>query len=224
MTVQRPEKRDCGGLTAWLRNNRHAYWALAVPLILIMYFLPEQLVSTTHYWDTALPVDQRIPFIPQFVYFYVLWFALLAATGLWLLLRDGMGFRRYMLYLTAAYFFSMVFYLLVPNGQDLRPQLPSGGGLSVAIVRMLYQVDTNTNVLPSLHVIASLGVAFAVTGARSVTSRLAKWGAVVLAVVISASTLFIKQHAVLDVVAGLLVGVVLHLLIGWLFSRRKSGL
>lgn len=220
--MKQPENRS-GRIAAWLRENRQVWWVLAVPLILVMYYLPEQVVSTTDYWNTALPLDDLIPFVPQFVWFYVAWFALLAATGLWLLLRDAEGFRRYMQYLTLAYFLSMIFYLLVPNGQDLRPELPAqGGGLSVAIIRRLYQMDTNTNVLPSLHVIASLGVAFAVTGSKTVTCRPIRAGAVALAVIISASTLFVKQHAVLDVITGLLVGVALHLFTGWVFRRRAA--
>jgi predicted membrane channel-forming protein YqfA (hemolysin III family) len=42
-------------------------------------------------------------------------------TGLWLLLKDGEGFKKYMLFLSVAYTIGAVFYILFPNGQDLRP-------------------------------------------------------------------------------------------------------
>lgn len=199
-------------LRQWLRRNPHAWWALLLIPMLCFYFLPEQLV-VTGYHATQTALDARIPFVPWFIYFYVLWFFMLAATGVWLMLRDGRGFREYMWFLTAAYFICCVIYLCFPNGQDLRPAITGADSLATRILTLLYGFDTNTNVLPSLHVIGSIGVALCVCGTPSIRFRTVKAATVVLAVLVSVSTVFVKQHAVLDVAAGIVVGFGLYALV-----------
>lgn len=207
------EKQCAGsqGLREWLRENPHALWALCLIPILICYFVPEWLVHTD-YHPTQIALDASIPFAPFFVYFYLLWFALLAGMGLWLLLCDGSGFREYMLFLAVSFFACAVFYLCWPNGQDLRPAEMEVDSLSTWILSRLYAFDTNTNVLPSLHVIGSVGAAFAALRTPTIRSRGVKAAVLMIAVLVSASTVFVKQHAILDVAAGLVTGIALYLL------------
>lgn len=204
-------------LPVWLRENPHAWWALCLIPILLCYFLPEQVVKTA-YHPTQTALDAGIPFVPFFVYFYVMWFALLAGMGLWLLHRDGKEFRIYMLFLTAAFFVCAVIYLCWPNGQDLRPQDMEVTSLATWLLSRLYAFDTNTNVLPSLHVIGAVGAVFAAFRTPSIRSRAVRAGIVVVAVLVSVSTVLVKQHAILDVAAGLAVGVVLYV-----FVHRIAG-
>ena len=69
-----------------------------------------------------------------------------------------------------------------------------------------WHVDTNTNVFPSVHVVGSAGAALAVWDSPRLRAQpLLRWGVVLLAALICVSTLFIKQHAILDVVSGLVL-------------------
>ncbi len=218
--MERQQIASCG-LRGWLHQNRHAWCSLYLIPILLCYFLPELLV-VSDYTPTEISLDASIPFLPGFVYFYILWFAMLVGTGLWLLLRDGNGFRKYMYFLTASYFVCAVIYLCFPNGQDLRPAQMEVNSLATWILSKLYRIDTNTNVFPSLHVIGSVGVALAVCTTPSIRSRLVRGGSIVLATLVSVSTVFVKQHAVLDVVAGAIFGFGLYLLVCLLFQKRSA--
>ena len=199
-------------LCLWLHKNPHAYWALTAPLLVLIYYIPEFLV-TDGYWATELPIDRLIPFVPGFVIGYIAWFPCLAVVGLWLMFKDGDGFRRYMWYLILAYSISAVFYLLVPNGQDLRPVLDHPSGIFEHLIAHLYRTDTNTNVLPSLHVVGAAGCMFAVLHTKTINRRWIKALSCILTFVISISTLFVKQHAVLDVAAGALLSVILYVVV-----------
>ena len=192
----------------WLRENPHFWYSLLLLPIFACYFLPEQLI-VSGYHPTQTAFDSLIPLLPGFVYFYLLWFPLLVFGGFWLLLTDGRMFRRYMIYLAVAYLVSAVVYLGYPNGQDLRPTDLQVHDLSTVILAFIYRVDTNTNVLPSLHVIGSFGAAMALCRSRSVRSGWVKAALIILAVLVSISTVFIKQHGILDVAAGLGVGLLL---------------
>ena len=213
------EKTSENQFRAWVRRNPHVWFALCLIPILVCYFIPEQLV-TGAYHPTQIALDARIPFVPFFVYFYVMWFVLLAGMGLWLLHRDGKEFRVYMLFLTASFFACAVIYLCWPNGQDLRPQDLEVTSLSTWILSRLYAFDTNTNVLPSLHVIGAVGAVFAAYRTRTIRIRAARAMIVVIAVLVSASTVLVKQHAVLDVATGLVVGAAIYCLIALILKNK----
>ena len=90
--------------------------------LLACFFLLEHLI-TDSYWATQLPLDHLIPFCPQFVVFYCLWYPLLVSVGFYLLATDRPGFHRYMAFLAVTFFLSILIWILIPNGQDLRPDL-----------------------------------------------------------------------------------------------------
>lgn len=182
------------------RELRHALW---LPVYLLSFVILERL-PTPRYWSTQLGVDAHIPFCEWFVIPYCLWYPLLVAVGLYLLLRDRPAFRRYMAFLALTFFASELIWLLLPNGQDLRPAVMPRDNALTALVAALYRVDTNTNVFPSVHVVGSIGALFAVWDSPALRRRKALChGTAVLAALICVSTVFIKQHAVLDVLGGL---------------------
>ena len=184
---------------------RELKYALWLPFYLLTFVLVEHLPQAS-YWPTQLTLDNAIPFCEWFVLFYCTWYPLLVAVGLYLLLRDVPAFRCYMAFLAVTFFASVVIWLLLPNGQDLRPQVFPRENFPTALVAALYRIDTNTNVFPSVHVVGSVGAALAVWDSSRLRAQpLLRWGVVLLAALICVSTLFIKQHAILDVVSGLVL-------------------
>lgn len=182
------------------RELRYALW---LPVYLLSFVLLERL-STPGYWATQLPLDNYIPFCEWFVIPYCLWYPLLVTVGLYLLLRDRPAFRRYMAFLALTFFASELIWLLLPNGQDLRPAVMPRDNPLTALVAGLYRIDTNTNVFPSVHVVGSAGAFLAVRDCSALRRRRSLCRlAGILAALICVSTLLIKQHAVLDVCGGL---------------------
>ena len=196
---------------------RELKYALWLPFYLLAFVLMEHLPQAP-YWPTQLPLDNAIPFCEWFVLFYCTWYPLLVAAGLYLLLRDAPAFRRYMAFLAVTFFASVLIWFLLPNGQDLRPQVFPRENFPTTLIAALYHIDTNTNVFPSVHVVGSVGAALAVWDSPRLRSHpLPRLGVPVLAALICVSTLFIKQHSVLDVAGGL----VLSLLAAVPIYRRK---
>lgn len=182
------------------------------------FFIIEKVSPTEGYWVTDLPIDDKIPFIPQFIIFYVMWYPLFAVMGLPLMILDGSAFKRYMYFMMAGLSLSLVFCVLVPNGQNLRPENMKITGFSTWLLSKIWAADTNTNVLPSMHVIGCIG---AVIGAfDSKIYKKWRWLIVVLAVLISASTVFVKQHGVLDAVGAIALAIPLFFAV---YSRRFFG-
>lgn len=183
---------------------RELKYALWFPAYLLAYALAEHLV-TTRYWATELPVDNYIPFSEYALIPYCLWYPLLIGLGFYLLFRDNSSYRRYMCYLALTFFLSVAIWLLIPNGQDLRSQV-EGSSFLTQVVAQLYRIDTNTNVFPSVHVVGATGAALAAWHCPLLRRRpVVCWGIIALAAAICLSTLFLKQHTVLDVAGGLVL-------------------
>ena len=88
----------------------------------------------------------------------------------------------------------------------------SGSGKSVSamsILQLIWKTDASVNVCPSIHCQSSACMALAFTNSRLAKDRPAlKVLAWVWAALICASTVFTKQHSIIDVVCGLAVAFV----------------
>ena len=201
---------------AFVKSHPHMWWGLFLPAYLAAFFIIEHFI-TGNYWATQLPADALIPFCPYFIFFYMSWSPLLVALGLYLIVRDAEGFRRYIWMLALSFFSATLFCVLVPNGQDLRPAEMPQQNIFTWAVQLTYDLDTNTNVFPSMHVIGSIGGVIAVYRCKGL--RKFRIPSAVLAFFISISTVFVKQHSVLDIGGGILWCIPL-----WFFIYRLPDL
>lgn len=205
----------------FLKEHRYYYLLLYVPVFLLWFFLIEQLYPNgCDYWVSYVPLDDKIPFLPQFAPIYCLWYPFLIVPGVYLLLREPEAFRRYMWFFMVGTGLCLLICTVFPNGQDLRPQLEDSSGICVALVRALYAADTNTNVLPSMHVVGSVAVFYGALHSRGLRRPLPFAVITIMTVLISLSTVFIKQHSVLDIVAGLVLSIPIWWILNAAFSRN----
>lgn len=182
-------------------------------LYLGVFFLIEARDVPIHIIHTAL--DDRIPFCEYFIIPYVLWYFYVAGTFAYLGLakKDLKGFRPFVANMALGILIFVVVSLVYPNGQDLRPSLPSDNGFLWA-VNFLYGIDTPTNILPSLHVYASVVCDIALSRDSAVRRHPPlRWVSLGLTILISLSTMFLKQHSVVDVVTALFCNIVCYLLV-----------
>ena len=210
-------------IKTFIHDHPHIWWGLFLPVYLGIFFTIEHFI-TDNYWATQLPIDYKIPFLEGFAPIYASWSVLLFILGIYLILKDGEGFRRYMWTIMITFTTATVFCALVPNGQDLRPAVMEHHNIAAWLLQNTYALDTNTNVFPSVHV---LGVIAAVSAVWH-TPGLRKWGwragSLALGIVIIAATLFVKQHAFIDVLAGLFVGALGDIIVYVVIGKKRDRL
>ena len=132
------------------------------------------------------------------------------------------SFRLYGWFIIIAFTGTLLFCLIFPNGQNLRPAEFTDPNIFTWLVGRLYHADTNTNVIPSMHVLGCMAAVFGLFRCRC-TPRWAKIGVIILTVLINASTVFIKQHSILDVIIALIVSVVLYFVVFRWMDKRIGG-
>ncbi|MEY8495035.1 phosphatase PAP2 family protein [Lachnospiraceae bacterium 29-91] len=183
-----------------------AYW----PVFGLLFLTVERLWIREKYYPISCPLDDMIPFCEYFLIPYLFWFVFLVGFQIYTLLYDTESFKRMMKFIIISYTATMLVYILFPNCQELRPVLFERNNIFTHFVEGLYQFDTNTNVCPSIHVIGSVAVMLCAWNSRHFST--AVWRIVfgVLAFLISVSTIFLKQHSVVDVFAAVPVCVIAY--------------
>lgn len=92
-----------------------------------------------------------------------------------------------------------------------RPEVNSKGLIS-SMVQFIYATDQPYNCFPSIHVLSSYIIIKAVMQCRQVSKQF-KIFIVIFCWFIIASTLFVKQHVLLDVAGGILLTELLYLVV-----------
>jgi hypothetical protein len=168
---------------------------------LLFYVLTEKWITSemcypVHHW-----VDDAIPFCEWFFVPYVFWYLLLVFTVVYFLLYDIELFCKFQVYVLVVQLIAFSVYILFPTRQDLRPETFPRNNLLTSLVALLYQLDDNTGVCPSLHV--AFSIAMASSWKKSNASYLWRACVLVIAVLICLSTMFVKQHSFWDFLAAL---------------------
>lgn len=186
---------------------------------LVLYLLTENLIPADQCYSVHCSLDDRIPFNEWFVIPYIGWYFLIIFSLGYFLVYNVNNFKSLQIYIIVTQFIAMSAYIIFPTRQDLRPVVFPRENVLTDIVSALYTIDTNTGVCPSLHVAYSLGIASAWLKEAS-ASVIAKSLVLFLVILICLSTVFIKQHSVLDFYAALPVCLVAEIIAFRSFYRK----
>lgn len=174
------------------------WWGVYFGLfVLTENLIPAESCSVVHCF-----LDDMVPFCEVFLIPYVLWYLWVAGSLLYFALYSIDSFLRLQRFLMVTQLAAMVIYILLPSRQELRPAAFPRDNWLTRGVGLLYAVDTNTNVCPSMHVAFSLGVASVWLKERE-ASFLFKGLTVGFAMLVCLSTVFLKQHSAVDFFAAL---------------------
>lgn len=184
------------------RNRHFAILLLMIPLQIWFQYLE---INLQPLYMTQTVLDVHIPFIREFVIPYVLWFAYVPFGLIYLGLHSKRDFYKLFLALCGGMAVANVIFSVFPNAQGLRPAIHSDDPFSM-LIRFIYATDTPTDVCPSLHVMNTVAVNAALQHSATFSKkRYRKTLSSVFALLVCLSTVFIKQHAAVDVFSGVIV-------------------
>ena len=189
-------------------DDFHHFWYLLIWIVyLSLFYLAEHLV-TENYWVSYLPIDDQIPFCRFFIVPYCMWHPLLVLMTAYLIFTDPPAFKRFMLYIG--------FGVICGFASDFQQN-----DCFIWLVKRIYAADTNTNVIPSMHVIGCAALALACFDAPRLRAKKLHLVMLPLGLLISMSTVFVKQHSMLDVLVAIPVSALLCVLIYKPFPRNR---
>ena len=176
---------------------------------LLIYFLLQRVFATNEY-NFLIPPDNWIPFIPEFIWVYHSLVPVIFFTAIILLKSRKNFFTCYFACVMAAIFL-MAFYILFPSFYP-REAL-SGDSASMWLVEATRIIDHANNTFPSSHVTFSWLMYLSAK-----CSKLVKRHRILVptywlwAALVTASTLLLKQHYIVDVLSGVILAYTTHYL------------
>lgn len=195
----------------FIEKYGHIWTVLYVFIYMPWFVWLEQNVKT--YTLLHVKLDDMIPFCEYFIIPYFLWFAYVPVVMIYEFFVSKKEFYKASAYLFIGMTICLLICTIWPNGQDLRMNIVNDNVFS-DIVRILYTADTNTNVFPSIHVFNSIGVLIILCKSEKMKGKNGiKVSALVLTVLIILSTMFLKQHSVLDVLGGIGLSIVMYVVV-----------
>ena len=172
----------------------HTKLLLFWPVFGLAFLALERFRPHAAYHVMHCALDDAIPFSEWALIPYLLWFVYLIGALAYTFFQDVPAFRRMMRFVIVTYTAATVIYFIYPTQQLLRPEAFA-------------------------HVIGSAAALFALRDGPRLRKR-AWWQAasVLLALCISLSTVFMKQHSILDVLCALPVCA-----LGWRLCYGRPG-
>lgn len=189
---------------------RHLKYLVYWPLYGILFLTVERLWIRDSYFPVHCSLDNRIPLCEYFLIPYLFWFVFLVGIHLYTLLYDTSSFEKLMKFIIVSYSITILIYILFPNCQELRPTTFERDNVFTRFLAGFYRFDTNTNVCPSLHVIGSVAVAACAWHSKHFSTMPWRAAFCTAALLISVSTVFLKQHSIIDLLAAIPVCVVAY--------------
>lgn len=197
----------------FFKKYNHGLFALYLLLYLPWFIYLEKTV-TTEFHVIHSPLDDIIPFCEWFIIPYYIWFLYVASACVYFFLKSRQEFIKMAIYLCVGMTIFLIICTVFPNGLHLRPVEFTRDNILIDLVKGLYLTDTPTNVFPSIHVYNSIAVQIAVSKSNCFKhKKLANGISLVICISICLSTMFLKQHSVIDVCGACVLAFVMYQLV-----------
>lgn len=179
------------------------------PIYMVWFSLLEKNVEVKYLIGTA--IDTYIPFWEIFIIPYLIWFGYVAVTMIYFCFKSRRDFVRTGLFLCLGMTICLIIYTIFPQGIKLRPSVFQRNNIFTDLVRFIYSVDTATNVCPSIHCLNSIGIHIGIVKSEKLSkNKKLCLSSRILMILICMSTVFIKQHSIVDVCAAIALSVPLY--------------
>lgn len=202
-------------ITTFLRKYKYMILVLYFPIYMLWFSWLERR-DLSHFTIIHCKLDDMIPFCELFAIPYFLWFLYVAVSLLFLFLQSEhmSDFYRCSAVLMLGMTTCLIIYTIFPNAQPLRPESFPRDNFLTGIVAGLYQGDTPTNVCPSIHVYNSIAIHMALSQSYALREHKGiRTGSLVLCILICLSTMFLKQHSIIDVGCAILLYIFYYMIV-----------
>ncbi|MGE6376094.1 phosphatase PAP2 family protein [Peribacillus muralis] len=205
-----------------MKNNSilplHPLWySLLLVLTSSIYSIINQ--SSGHAVDVTTLIDGEIPFIKEFVVPYLLWYPYIYGLLIYYCFVDR---KHYFVALGSLVSGKLVCFIIYSLWQSTVPRPDVvGNDIFAHLMRFVYSHDQPVNCLPSIHVLTTFIMMIVVHKRR----ERHKWeyaGVTAFGTLIIVSTLFTKQHAVLDALSGILLACGMYAAIQFMFHAIST--
>lgn len=171
---------------------------------LLSYQAPKWFEDISKAHTLIIGLDQKIPFIPVFMIIYVLAFLQWLNAVLTILHSKKETGYKYCSAIMIGSLIGFIIFITYPTAIPDRPILDSNTLIN-RFINFIYYFDTPTNAFPSFHCFCSTITIFAIY--EITKNKKYTINNCVFSILVYASTLFTKQHLLVDIPAGIILAI-----------------
>lgn len=173
----------------------------------VLYFGLQVFMKGAKHHDFTSALDRGIPFMPEWSIIYLGCFVFWGANYILAARQETEKWFRFAVADYSSRIVCAFFFIVLPT-TNVRPEVV-GDGFSQMLMRFVYQMDEASNLFPSIHCLVSWFCFIAIRGRREIPVWYRLFSCV-MAVLVFASTLFTKQHVIVDVFGGVILAEVCY--------------
>ena len=156
-------------------------------------------------------IDEKIPFIPQFIYAYISWYIMLFLVPYIFYKKSPKSFNKYYITTFSCITIGLFIYFFYPTIM-YRADIEFNS-ISEYLVNIIYKMDTPAlNCCPSMHCVISFIFIYVSLTEKNLNIKykvlLTIWSLLVIV-----STLFVKQHVIVDVISAFILSLVVFIIV-----------
>jgi membrane-associated phospholipid phosphatase len=189
---------------------------ITIPIISIFYDLLNN--SSRGAYSLITDIDRGIPLIKLFILPYISWFIYIFLTFVYLCIKDKKIYYKTLIAYNISLILCYVVYFFYQTTVP-RPDL-IGDDMLTSLVAMIYTSDQPFNCFPSIHSLTSYLMIKAINKSRA-KNKLATLIIYGMSSLIILSTLFVKQHVILDALSAILLGDIVFNLV-YKFDKERA--
>lgn len=178
---------------------------LMIVMNVITYYGSQLYTTHLYHYNIASAIDYKIPFVSIFIVPYILAYAQWII-GYIVIARDS---KKLCYWIILAELVSktiiLFIFIIFPTTID-RPIIESNTIFNW-LTNMIYKSDAATNLFPSIHCLESFLVVVGTFKMKDAHPAY-KWANLVLAILVFLSTVFVKQHVVIDIFGAFVVAII----------------
>lgn len=195
------------------KNIFQLSFMISIPIVNIFYGILNN--SSRGVYNLTTNIDKATPFLRVFIIPYVIWYPYIFFILVYLCLNNKKVYYKTLFCLNIGFIASYVIFYLFQT-VVVRPNLVQGDILT-KLVHVVYKNDKPFNCFPSLHVLTTY---FVMKGINEIdANKKIKILTGVIGSLIILSTLFVKQHVIMDVVFAIILGGIILRCVSVIFPK-----
>lgn len=172
-------------------------WLLIFPIINTNYIIAANIAKTGQNIDVAL--DGYFKFTPIFIIPYIYWYIFMAIAFGYFLYNDRTDYMRVFIAVVIGMCCCYVVYYIFPT-EMTRPTVENSNILN-KLINMIYAKDRPLNCFPSIHVL----ITYFIMRYTNNENKIYFYYTQIVGILIILSTVYIKQHFVLDILGSIIL-------------------
>ena len=207
-------------------NFKKADWTALVLIAITLiwqfgsYFISKLAVTNFHVVNSD--IDNYIPFIKYFVVFYVVWYAMIFIVPFMISRRDRGLFHVYIITYNLMFLAALITFIVYPTIVEI-PELKTTDFFTW-LMNFIYAKDyPPINCLPSGHTMACTLMIYGTAICKKMKPS-SKTIIMIINILTMCSTVFTKQHALIDLVFALIYTTVIFIIVWLIYNKvyKKS--